>query len=192
MSVSKIGYGAGTAQLASQANVLRLFVGEGAAGNAATSPDEPAAVLEANIDDMSPQIYGYFAQGAFDAGAFDVFSTPAQMKKNRPGQLITVICAMADADRLSELFFRETTTLGVRKSVVAVQRLHREFVEVETSHGAVRMKVGSLNGRTMNAAPEFEDCRRIAEARGVPLKDVLSEAITQFQKNGGLANVDAD
>jgi uncharacterized protein (DUF111 family) len=151
-----------------------------------------AAVLEANIDDMSPQIYGYFAQCAFDAGAFDVYSTPAQMKKNRPGQLITVICATADADRLSELFFRETTTLGVRKSNVAVQRLRREFVEVETVHGTVRMKVGSLNGRTMNAAPEYEDCRRIAAARGVPLKDVLSEAVSQFQKIRGLANVDAD
>jgi uncharacterized protein (DUF111 family) len=192
MTTRAIGYGAGTAELAEQANVLRLLIGESAIAETVDPFGEPAVVLEANLDDMNPQIYGYFAQCAFDAGALDVYSTPVQMKKNRPGQLISVVCKPELADRLTALLFRETTTLGVRRSNVQRQRLEREIVDVETSLGAVRMKVGRLNGCIMNAAPEYEDCRRIAELRGVPLKEVLAEAAFQFQRKGGIANIDAD
>lgn len=192
MTTRAIGYGAGTAELAEQANVLRLLIGESAIAKTVDPFGEPAVVLEANLDDMNPQIYGYFAQCAFDAGALDVYSTPVQMKKNRPGQLISVVCKPELADRLTALLFRETTTLGVRRSNVQRQRLEREIVDVETSLGAVRMKVGRLNGCIMNAAPEYEDCRRIAELRGVPLKEVLAEAAFQFQRKGGIANIDAD
>jgi uncharacterized protein (TIGR00299 family) protein len=192
MTTRAIGYGAGTAELTEQANVLRLLIGESAASETVDPFSETVVVLEANLDDMNPQIYGYFAQCAFDAGALDVYSTPVQMKKNRPGQLITVLCQPELADHLTALLFRETTTLGVRRSNVQRQCLEREIVDVETSFGVVRMKVGRLNGRIMNAAPEYEDCRRIAESRGVPLKEVLAEAAHRFQRKGGFASIDAD
>ena len=116
MTVAAIGLGAGSAELAEQPNVLRLFVGESAARRDDTTLDEDIIVLEANLDDMSPQVYGYFAERALEAGALDVFSIPVQMKKNRPGQLVTVLCKPADREKLSDLLFRETTTLGVRQS----------------------------------------------------------------------------
>ena len=192
MTTQNIGYGAGTADLTEQSNVLRILIGERLTQESDDFSEETVVVLEANLDDMSPQIYGYFAQCAFDAGALDIFSTSVLMKKNRPGQLITVLCMPAVADQLTALLFRETTTLGVRRSNVKGQTLQREVVDVETSFGTVRMKVGRLNGRTLNAAPEYEDCRLIAASRGVPLKEVLAEATSQFQRNGGVAKIDAD
>jgi uncharacterized protein (TIGR00299 family) protein len=190
MTVAAIGLGAGSAELAEQPNVLRLFIGEAlargdnASVNEAT-PDEDILVLEANLDDMSPQVYGYFAERALDAGALDVFSIPVQMKKNRPGQLITVLCKPADRDKFSELLFRETTTLGVRQSSVRRRTLQREIIAVETSFGSIRMKIARLNGHILNVAPEFDDCQTVAAERGVPLKQVLAEATFQFQKLNG-------
>jgi len=192
MTTQSIGYGAGTADLSEQANVLRLLVGEGVSREAADAPGDTIAVLEANLDDMSPQIYGYFAQCAFEAGALDVFSTAVLMKKNRPGQLITVLCIPGLAEEMIALLFRETTTLGVRRSNVQGIALHREIIDVETSFGTVRMKVGRLDGRVLNAAPEYEDCRAIAASRGVPLKEVLAEATAQFQKNAAVVKIHAD
>jgi uncharacterized protein (TIGR00299 family) protein len=187
MTVGTIGLGAGSAQLAEQPNVLRLFVGESAAlgANAMWNGavlDEDIVVLEANLDDMNPQLYGYFAERALEAGAMDVFSIPVQMKKNRPGQLVTVLCRPADLEKFSELLFRETTTLGVRQSSVKRRTLQREIVGVETSLGTIRLKVARLNGHVLNAAPEYEDCRKAAAERGVPLKEVMTEAALQFQK----------
>jgi len=196
MRVSAIGLGAGTADLAEQPNVLRLFVGEAVAarpGDAAskssassdTALEEDIIVLEANLDDMSPQVYGYFAERALEAGALDVFSIPVQMKKNRPGQLVTVLCKPADLEKFSDLLFRETTTLGVRQSHVKRRALQRESIAVETSLGPIRMKIARLNGAILNAAPEYEDCQKVAAERGVPLKQVLAEAAFQFQKLNG-------
>ena len=187
MTVSAVGLGAGTAQLAEQPNVLRLFVGEAVSTRkTAESPaDEEIAVLEANLDDMSPQIYGFFAERALEAGALDVFSVPVQMKKNRPGQLITVLCQAADAGKFSDLLFRETTTLGVRESRVQRRTLQRESVAVETSLGSIRVKVARLNGDVLNFAPEYEDCQKVAAELGVPLKRVLAEAAFEFQKRNG-------
>jgi hypothetical protein len=192
MTVQAIGLGAGSNDLAEQANVLRLFVGEAVAraeqGEPAGEPSgetEEIVVLEANLDDMSPQIYGFFAEQALQAGALDVFSVPVQMKKNRPGQLITVLCNPMDRDKFSEMLFRETTTLGVRESIVTRRTLQRESVAVQTSLGPVHMKVARLRGQILNAAPEYEDCQRLAAERGVPLKQVLAEAAFQFQKLNG-------
>ncbi len=147
--------------------------------------EEDIIVLEANLDDMNPQVYAYFAERALEAGALDVFSIPVQMKKNRAGQLVTVLCKPADREKLSDLLFRETTTLGVRQSSVLRRTLGRESVTVETSVGPVRVKIARLNGRILNVAPEYEDCRKLAAERGVPLKQVLAEAAFQFQKLNG-------
>jgi uncharacterized protein (DUF111 family) len=164
---------------------LRLFIGEAAARRDDAGLEEDIAVLEANLDDMSPQIYGFFAERALQAGALDVFSVPVQMKKNRPGQLITVLCNPADQEKFSDLLFRETTTLGVRQSIVKRRTLQRESLTVQTSLGSIRMKVARLHGHILNFAPEYEDCQKVAAERGVPLKRVLAEATFEFQKLNG-------
>ena len=185
MTVAAIGLGAGSAELAEQPNVLRLFVGESAARRDDATLEEDVIVLEANLDDMSPQVYGYFAERALEVGALDVFSIPVQMKKNRPGQLVTVLCKPADREKLSDLLFRETTTLGVRQSHVQRRTLQRESITVDTKLGSIRMKVARLNGQILNVAPEYEDCQKVAAERGVPLKMVLAEATFAFQKLNG-------
>ena len=187
MTVAAIGYGAGTAELSEQPNVLRLFVGESAPRVAGERSDESVMVIEANLDDMNPQIYGYFVERALAAGALDVFATPAQMKKNRPGQLVTLLCEPSAADRLIDLIFRETTTIGVRTHLARRRTLEREIVPVETPFGLIRIKVSSLNGHILNAAPEYDDCQSAAVERGVPLKQVLAEAALQFQRQRGLS-----
>ena len=187
MRLKAIGYGAGSADLKEQPNVLRLMIGETIEHARAKTLDAPVSVIEANLDDMSPQIYGYFAERALAAGALDVFSTPVQMKKNRPGQLVTLLCEPASRDRLIDLVFRETTTIGVRTYEVQRQTLARESVPVETPLGSIRMKISRLNGTVLNAAPEYEDCQRIAAQKNVPLKEVLATANFYFQKRGETA-----
>jgi uncharacterized protein (TIGR00299 family) protein len=182
MRVRAVGYGAGSADLAEQPNVLRLFVGDAVEREAVGRWDELVTVIEANLDDMSPQIYGYFAERALEAGALDVFSTPVQMKKNRPGLLVTLLAKPADASRLVALLFEETTTIGVRTYEVHRRTLERETVPVKTPYGEIRMKVSRLNGTVLNAAPEYEDCQRIAAQTGVPLKKVLASASFHFEK----------
>ena len=191
MTLKAIGYGAGSADLPQQPNVLRLMIGErigeSAHENASEHWDAPVAVIEANVDDMSPQIYGYFVEQALAAGALDVFSTAVQMKKNRPGQLVTLLCEPSNLKPLIDLIFRETTTIGIRTHEVRRQTLARESVPVETPLGTIRMKISRLNGTLLNAAPEYEDCRRIATQKGLPLKQVLSTATFHFQKLGEAA-----
>src|SRR5260221_3419441 len=175
MTVNAIGYGAGTADLEGQPNVLRLMVGEAAEKPAAES--ETIRVLEANLDDMNPQIYGYFLEKALAAGALDVFSTPVQMKKNRPGMLVTVLCKPEDEPMFHDMFFAETTTLGVRTYTAERRVLARHWETVHTNFGEVRIKVARLNGHIRQASPEFEDCRKLAEAQNVPLQRVMDEAM---------------
>ncbi len=182
MRIASVGYGAGSADLTEQANVLRILIGESVAQEVAAGPDALVSVIETNLDDMSPQIYGYFVERALAAGALDVFSTPVQMKKNRPGQLVTILCEVSTRSRLIDLIFHETTTIGVRTYEVQRQTLNRETVPIETPLGAIRMKVSRLNGTILNAAPEYEDCQRIAAQKGIPLKQVLSAANFHFQK----------
>ncbi|MGB8324961.1 MAG: nickel pincer cofactor biosynthesis protein LarC [Candidatus Acidiferrum sp.] len=181
MQVSAIGYGAGTADLEGQPNVLRLMIGE-AGDHSEVGTTETIRVLEANLDDMNPQIYGYFMERALAAGALDVFSTPVQMKKNRPGMLVTVLCKLQDAESLTKLLFEETTTLGVRSHAADRRVLPREFVKVATQFGEVHVKVARVNGRIQHAAPEFDDCRKLAEEKHVPLHRVMDEAMRAWEK----------
>ena len=184
MKLRAIGYGAGSADLAEKPNVLRLLIGERAeaSADAAGAGGESVTVIETNVDDMSPQIYGYFVERALAAGALDVFSTPAQMKKNRPGLLVTLLSEAANVSRLIDLVFRETTTIGVRTYEVRRKTLEREFEAVETAFGPVRMKLSRMDGTILNAAPEFEDCQKIAAEKDVPLKQVIAAAAGEFEK----------
>jgi uncharacterized protein (TIGR00299 family) protein len=182
MTLRSIGYGAGTLDLLEKPNVLRLLIGENGASEAGEYWGPSVTVIETNVDDMTPQIYGYFVERALLAGALDVFSTAAQMKKNRPGLLVTLLSEPENVARLIDLVFRETTTVGVRTYEVRRKTLDREFVPVETEFGEVRMKISHLNGSILNATPEYEDCQRIAVERGIPLKQVIALASFEFQK----------
>jgi hypothetical protein len=195
MIVSAIGYGAGMADLEGQPNVLRIMVGEevgdrrgkeeGAQAGVPVLPgfDEEIAVIEANLDDMNPQIYGYFLEKALGAGALDVYTTPVQMKKNRPGTLLTVLCKPGDTNALMELIFAETTTFGVRTYRAQRRVLPREWVNVQTEFGEVRVKVSRVNGRVLHVAPEFEDCRKLAAEKDVPLQSVIASAMRSYEKS---------
>jgi uncharacterized protein (TIGR00299 family) protein len=184
MTVSAIGYGAGTVDLENQPNVLRLMIGE-AAYKSTGLAQETISVLEANLDDMNPQIYGYFLEKALSAGALDVFATAVQMKKNRPGMLVTVLCHPPDVEKLTKLLFEETTTLGVRSHTAERRILPREWVAVSTEFGEVRMKVARVNGRIQHASPEFEDCRKLAEQQNVPLHRIMEAAMRQWSQRLG-------
>ena len=138
---------------------------------------DTVAVLETNLDDINSELLGAFVDKALQAGALDVFHTPIQMKKNRPGVLLTVLCAEADADRFSELMLRETTAFGVRRTLSERRKLKREFVTVTTPYGEITVKVGRLGEEIVQAAPEFESCRAVAEQSGVTIKAVYEAAI---------------
>src|SRR5437016_8305667 len=180
MNVSAIGYGAGTADREGQPNVLRLMIGE-VAEKAVPGFEEEIAVIEANLDDMNPQIYGYFLEKALAAGALDVYTTPVQMKKNRPGTLLTVLCKPQDTNALMSLIFAETTTFGARTYRAQRRTLPREFVSVATNYGDVRIKISRVNGRILHVAPEYDDCRKLAVAKNVPLQRVISEALRAYE-----------
>jgi pyridinium-3,5-bisthiocarboxylic acid mononucleotide nickel chelatase len=181
MKVSAIGYGAGTADLESQPNVLRIMAGEVSA-QAIDAHGGTIRVLEANLDDMNPQIFGYLLDRALAAGALDVFATPVQMKKSRPGTLVTILCKPEDEGKFQEMFFAETTTLGVRSHLVDRRVLPREFVKVLTRFGEVRLKISRIQGRIRHASPEFDDCRKLAEEKKVPLQEVMEQAMLRFEE----------
>lgn len=179
MTVSAIGYGAGTLDLEHQPNVVRIMIGEVAEESEAAAVfgfDEEISVIEANLDDMNPQIYGHFQERALHAGALDVYTTPVQMKKNRPGTLLTVLCKPQDTSKLMELIFAETTTIGARTYTAHRRVLPREWVTVSTVFGDVRIKVASANGHIQQAIPEYEDCRKLAVEKNVPLRAVIDAA----------------
>ncbi len=142
--------------------------------------NEKIMVLEANLDDLSPQVLAYAMERLLAEGALDVFSVPVQMKKSRPGALLTVLAKMEDANRLTKLIFAETTTLGVRRREEQRQTLSRRWETVDTAWGPVRIKIANMNGSVSNYAPEYEDCRTLAEAQHVPLRTVMQEAIQQY------------
>jgi len=184
MTVSAIGYGAGTIDLEGQPNVLRVMVGD-TSSTAVDAHSGTIRVLEANLDDMNPQIFGYLLEKTLAAGALDVFATPAQMKKNRPGTLITILCKPEDEVKFQEMLFAETTTLGVRSHLVERRALPREWVKVATRFGEVRIKVSRVEGRVQHASPEFDDCRKLAEERKVPLHEVMEQAMLRFAEQHG-------
>ncbi|MGB8132005.1 MAG: nickel pincer cofactor biosynthesis protein LarC [Candidatus Angelobacter sp.] len=184
MKTEKIGYGAGTRNFKNSPNVLRLTIGETAAEqHDSPFPVEEITVLEANVDDMTPQVFGYAMEQALQNGALDAFGTPVQMKKSRPGMLLTVLCRTEDSQRLTKFILAETTTLGVRMRRESRAALTRRHVSVSTKWGNVRMKLANLNGSISNYAPEYEDCRQIATEKKVPLKTVMQEAIKVYLEN---------
>jgi uncharacterized protein (DUF111 family) len=159
---------------------VRLTVGETATQQESPFPVEEISVLEANVDDMSPQVFAYAMERALQEGALDAFGTPVQMKKNRPGMLLTVLCRPEDSQRLTKMILAETTTLGVRMRQESRAALTRRHVSVSTKWGDIRMKLANLNGTISNYAPEYEDCSRIARERNVPLKTIMQEAIKVY------------
>ncbi len=184
MKTETIGCGAGSRDFAGHSNVLRISIGETQLSETAPAGDsggaETIAILEANLDDLSPQLIGYVVDLALAEGALDVFTTPVQMKKNRPGTLLTVLARPENEEHLRKLLFRESSTLGVRSRHEKRYALPRRHEAVTTPWGEVRMKIASLNGTISQYAPEYEDCRRIAAEHHVPLKTVMQEAIRLY------------
>jgi hypothetical protein len=179
MRVERIGYGAGAREIPRQPNLARLLLGrstEPAAVQPGAGGDEVVSVIEANVDDMSPQLYGFVIDQALAAGALDVTCTPIQMKKNRPGILMSVLCPPEKSDALAQILFEQTTTIGVRIYEARRKVLERELVSVQTPYGAVKVKVARREGKVLNVAPEYEDCQRLATEKGVPLKHVMTAA----------------
>jgi pyridinium-3,5-bisthiocarboxylic acid mononucleotide nickel chelatase len=178
----KTGFGLGTRENQTRPNVLRAVLGEQSKvqspkSRAVTSvldwETDRVAVLETNLDDCPGEILGAFVGTALAAGALDVFHTPVQMKKNRPGVLLTVLCAESDADKFCELILCETTAFGVRKTIAERRKLRREFTEVTTPFGKVTVKIGRLCGRVVQAAPEFESARKLAAKAKAPVKQIF-------------------
>jgi len=186
LTAEKIGFGLGTRTNKTRPNVLRAILGtsnsELPTPNSGTHDwkTDTITVLETNLDDISAEILGNFVERTLTAGALDVFHTPVQMKKNRPGVLLTVLCAQSEADKFSEMMLRETSAFGVRRHTAERRKLRREFTTVKTSFGEVTVKIGKLNGKVVQAAPEFESCRKVAEAAKVPVKEVYEAALKAF------------
>ena len=181
MTVERTGYGAGKKDLP-LANLLRVVVG--------TTPDqmhinhEHVTVLEANIDDLNPEIYGYVMDQLFAAGALDVTLMPVQMKKNRPGVLLSVLTRPEQENTLTQILFRETSTLGIRKFQAEKLMLSRRHVTVSTPYGSARVKLGEADNQTLNAAPEYEDCRTLAQSSGLPLKEIYTAVMKAYLVSG--------
>ena len=176
MRMQRTGYGAGSRDFPDAPNVLRVLIGEADAA----APHHRVVVIEAEIDDMNPQIFGVLIDRLLTDGALDVFYTSIQMKKNRPGTLLSIIAPPAARERLTTTVFRETTTIGVRYREMDRECLDRETVTVETPFGRVGIKIARRNGEVMNASPEFDDCARLAAERGAPVKDVQAAAMKAF------------
>jgi hypothetical protein len=177
MTVQQVGYGAGTRELQSSPNVVRLVIGERIPGAASPGDGEPVVKIECEIDDMSPQLFGPVADRLLRAGALDVYLTPVQMKKGRPGTLLTVLVAPDRRAEICDLLFRETTTIGVRFEEMQREVLDRRWEEVAVQGGHVRIKIASRRGEILNAVPEFDDCVRVADATGRAVKVVQAEAL---------------
>ena len=195
MKIQTTGYGAGTRDFPAHPNVLRITIGESCGKGTCgadipvreSSGNEPSqdtiTVLEANLDDLNPQIFGYVMDRLLEADALDIFATAIQMKKNRPGTLLTILAKPEDAAKLTQIVFAETTTLGVRCREESRQILARKWTTVPTRFGDVRIKIASLNGAVASYAPEYEDCRRLAAEQKIPLKTVMNEAMEAYAKS---------
>ena len=185
MTIDRVGYGAGDRELKDTPNVVRVLVGETvddvrrATASAVADTGAKAmkvTVLECEIDDMNPQIFGVLMDQLYAAGALEVFYSAVQMKKNRPGTLMTIIAQPEHRDTMTEIVFRESTTIGIRHQELSRECLDREMVTVATRVGPVRFKVARRDGRVMNAQPEFDDLAKLSEQRGIPIKDVQALA----------------
>ena len=177
LAMNRVGYGLGTRNNQTRPNVLRAILSDSALESAKNDWEtDRIGILETNLDDVNPEILGCFMERALAAGALEVFHTPIQMKKNRPGILLTVLCAEEAMDLFTELMLRETTALGVRRTVLERRKLQREMTTVETRYGEVAVKLGKLNGRVIQASPEFESCKALAAETQIPLKDIYNAA----------------
>lgn len=171
----KVGYGLGTRDNQTRPNVLRAVLCETTA-QAHDWEVDTVVVLQTNLDDINSEILGRVMKIALRQGALDVFYTPIQMKKNRPGVLLSILCAESDADKFSEFILRETSAFGVRRYVSERRKLQREYKTVKTEHGEVAIKIGKLDGQIIHSAPEYESCKRLADQSGVPLKTIYDAA----------------
>lgn len=176
LKIDRIGYGSGDKDFATHPNILRLFVGE----SVESAASDQVWVVETNLDDVSGEIIGYCTTKLWEKGALDVYTTSIQMKKNRPGTTITVLCQAADLEKIEKMLFRETGTLGVRRWPVSRHKMERKAHSVETQWGPVEGKLGWVAGQEPSFAPEFEACRKVAEAQSVALKDVYEAAHRAF------------
>ena len=179
MTIQAIGYGAGKKDFGLP-NVLRVVIGEQT--NHGGGEHKSVQVIETNIDDISPQVFEVVMERLFAAGALDVFMTPIQMKKNRPAILLSVICAPSDTEKMTDVIFEETSSIGVRISTQQRICLPREIVVVETVYGPIRLKVALKDGKPINVQPEYEDCKAAAAKHSVPLKMVRDAAVGEFLK----------
>ena len=177
MTLHSVGYGAGGRDLPLP-NLLRLLLGEKSGPTSAQV--ETLALLETNIDDLNPQVYDYLLDNLFQAGALDVTLAPVHMKKNRPAVQVSVLCHLHQANSLEAILFVETSTLGIRRSLVERRALPRSFQIVETPFGPVRLKLAEVTPGKTRAAPEYEDCRKLAAALGVPLQEVYQAALQSY------------
>ncbi|MEK7788683.1 MAG: nickel pincer cofactor biosynthesis protein LarC, partial [Planctomycetota bacterium] len=170
MRILQIGYGAGSSDNPAVPNLLRILIGE-VTPNIAS---DEMWIVETNIDNMSGEVLGYVMDKLFEAGAVDAYFTPIQMKKGRPGIIISAIVAESSLSAVELVLFNQTTTFGIRKYKVVRTILTREFKEVDSQFGKIKVKIGKFNGDIKSFSPEYEDCKRIAEERGIPLKQVYS------------------
>jgi hypothetical protein len=178
MTVDRIAYGAGDKDFPDRPNVLRLMIGE----LSHNYEEDASIVIETNIDDMSPQVYDYVIEKLMDQGAHDVYLSPIIMKKGRPAILLSVLADRSKSDALLDVIFHETTSIGVRIQEVGRKKLSREIREVDTLYGRVGIKVSKRGNEILTVSPEYDDCRRIAEEKNVPLKKVIEEAKKEFLK----------
>jgi uncharacterized protein (TIGR00299 family) protein len=182
LTVERIGHGAGRKEFVEQPNLLRIFVGKAQGQPSLGSDTDTIWVLETNLDDVSGEVIGYCFDRLLAAGALDVFTTPIQMKKNRPGVLMSVLAPEANLSRLEEILFRETMTFGIRRYPAQRHKLKREAVTVETPWGTVRGKLGWLEGKPPIFTPEHDDCARLAREQNVPLHEVYKHAQSAYKQ----------
>lgn len=180
MTITAIGYGAGTRELESQANVLRVMVGT----TPESQPSDQVWVLETNLDDVAGEVIGHCTTLLAEAGALDVYTTAIQMKKNRPGIKISVLCQASDIGKLEKILFRETATLGIRRWPASRHKLDRRPHDVETQWGRIAGKLATLSDGSTSFSPEYESCRKVAETSNVPLKQIYDAARNAWGKSG--------
>ena len=184
LTPEKVAFGLGTRDCETRPNVLRAVLGKETASTGGNDWEtDTISVLETNLDDISSEVLGDFVERALKAGALDVVHTPIQMKKNRPGVQLSVLCAEGDADKFSEMILRESSAFGVRRTLTERRKLQRETKTVSTPHGEVTVKLGLLNGEIVQVAPEYESCRAIAAQADVPLKAVYDAAVSASREN---------
>ena len=171
MKTNAIGYGAGSKDFSDSPNLLRIMIGEGYS----PSEQDSITVIESNIDDMNPQFYDHIMNRIFDAGALDVFLTPIIMKKNRPAVKITLLSDNDNVNKLADILLKETTSFGLRMYKTERIKLEKEIKTVKTEYGSTKVKIGKKNGKIINIAPEYEDCKRIANERGISIREVYEK-----------------